>query len=83
MQRNMSISKAAGYFSMRLSGDSAHRLRADSAFAAWDLEVTVAGARAFEIGRDDARAEAMRKLRELKIPLPPGFVFDREEANAR
>lgn len=48
-----------------------------------EIEVTVAGARAFEIGRDDARAEAMRKLRELKIPLPPGFVFDREEANAR
>lgn len=29
------------------------------------------------------RADAIERIRELAVPAPPGFKFDREEANAR
>jgi antitoxin MazE len=48
-----------------------------------EIEITVAGAREFEVSRDRKREEALKRLRALKRPLPPGFKFDREEANAR
>jgi antitoxin MazE len=48
-----------------------------------DIEVVIAGSKRFEVRRDAKREEAIRRLRELKITLPPGFVFDRDEANAR
>lgn len=32
---------------------------------------------------DESRAEALRVLQSLGRPLPPGFKFDREEANER
>jgi antitoxin MazE len=47
------------------------------------VEICIASPRRFEIGRDSSRQKAMEKLRKLRRPLPPGFVFDREEANAR
>ena len=48
-----------------------------------DIEITVAGTRAFEVSRDRKREEALKRLRALRRPLPAGFKFDREEANAR
>lgn len=39
--------------------------------------------RVFEVGRDESRQRALARLRRLRRPLPAGFVFDREEANAR
>jgi antitoxin MazE len=48
-----------------------------------DIEIRVAGDRVFEVGRDLAREQALARLRKLSRPLPAGFVFDREEANAR
>lgn len=48
-----------------------------------DIEIVVAGAREFQIERDKSRERALARLRELKKPLPKGFRFDREEANAR
>ena len=48
-----------------------------------NIEIRVAGNRAFEVGRDPARQEALARLRKLSRPLPAGFVFDREEANER
>lgn len=33
--------------------------------------------------RGMTREEAVRRVRELAKPLPPGWKFDREEANAR
>ncbi len=32
---------------------------------------------------DEDRQRAMDTIRELSRPLPPGYKFDREEANAR
>lgn len=48
-----------------------------------DIEIRVAGNRAFEVSRDQSRQQALARLRKLSRPLPSGFVFDREEANAR
>ncbi len=48
-----------------------------------EIEITVAGAREFEVSRDRKREEALKRLRALKRPLPPGFKFDREEAHER
>ncbi len=47
------------------------------------IEITVAGLRHFEVDRDKSREAALAKLRALKRPLPKGFRFDREDANAR
>jgi antitoxin MazE len=48
-----------------------------------EIEITIAGTRQFDVSRDRRREEALRRLRALKRPLPPGFKFDRDEANAR
>jgi antitoxin MazE len=47
------------------------------------IEIRIAGDRAFEVRRDQSKPRALDRLRKLRRPLPPGFVFDREEANAR
>jgi antitoxin MazE len=47
------------------------------------IEVRIAGAREFEIGRDRSRERAIARLRKLRRPLPPGFTFDRLDANER
>lgn len=47
------------------------------------IEIRVAGSREFEVSRDQSRQQALENLRKLSRPLPAGFVFDREEANAR
>lgn len=47
------------------------------------IEIRIAGERAFEVRRDRSKSRALARLRKLRRPLPPGFVFDREEANAR
>jgi len=48
-----------------------------------DIQITVAGKREFWIDRDRSREEALQRLRNSKWKLPPGFKFDREEANER
>jgi antitoxin MazE len=47
------------------------------------IEIRIAGARTFEVKRDRSRMEALARLRKLRRPLPPGFVFDRDDANGR
>jgi len=48
-----------------------------------DIEIRIAGKRVFEVSRDQSKRQALGRLRKLRRPLPPGFVFDRVEANAR
>ena len=48
-----------------------------------EIEITVVGARRFEIGRDRSREEAVARLRKYRHRLPAGFKFDRDQANAR
>lgn len=47
------------------------------------IEIRIAGERAFEIGRDKSRERAIERIRRLRRPLPAGFTFDREAANER
>ncbi|HEY7617365.1 MAG TPA: AbrB/MazE/SpoVT family DNA-binding domain-containing protein [Terriglobales bacterium] len=47
------------------------------------IEIRITGSRVFEVSRDQSRQRALARLRKLRRPLPPGFVFDRLEANAR
>ncbi|MGD0429104.1 MAG: AbrB/MazE/SpoVT family DNA-binding domain-containing protein [Candidatus Acidiferrales bacterium] len=47
------------------------------------IEIRIAAERAFEVSRDQSKPHALARLRKLRRRLPPGFVFDREEANAR
>ena len=44
-----------------------------------DIEIRVAGSRAFEVSRDQSRRRALANLRKLQRPLPAGFVFDRDD----
>ena len=48
-----------------------------------EIEITVTGRRRFGIARDKNRSLALARLKTLKRPLPKGFRFDRDEANAR
>jgi len=48
-----------------------------------DIEIRVADKCTFDVSRDSARRQALARLRKLSRPLPPGFVFDREEAHER
>jgi antitoxin MazE len=48
-----------------------------------EIEIVVIGARRFQVSRDRSRERALEQLRALRKPLPKGFRFDREEANAR
>jgi antitoxin MazE len=47
------------------------------------IEICIAAKRVFEVSRDQSKANALARLAKLRRPLPPGFVFDRKEANAR
>ena len=46
------------------------------------IEIRIADKKTFEVRPDRSRQEALEKLRKLRRPLPPAFVFDRDEANA-
>jgi antitoxin MazE len=48
-----------------------------------EIEIRIAGERIFELRRDPGKQRALARLRKLRRPLPPGFVIDREEADAR
>lgn len=48
-----------------------------------EIEVTIAGARTFVAARDDKRARALLALKTLGKPLPPGWRFERDDANGR
>jgi antitoxin MazE len=46
------------------------------------IEIRIAKERVFEVSHDQSRSRALARLRKLRRPVPPGFVFDRDEANA-
>jgi len=48
-----------------------------------EIEIVLRGERVFEVDRDASRDRALERLRALRKPLPKGFRFDRDEANAR
>jgi antitoxin MazE len=48
-----------------------------------EIEIRIAGKRNFMVTRDRTREKALEAIRRLARPLPPGFKFDRDEANRR
>jgi antitoxin MazE len=48
-----------------------------------EISIRVAGERAFDIDLDRSRERALQRIKSLRKPLPPGWKFDREDANAR
>ena len=48
-----------------------------------DVEVTANGGRSLEVTRDRTREKALARIRAMRVPLPPGYKFDRDEANER
>jgi antitoxin MazE len=48
-----------------------------------EVEVHIAGERAFDIERDRSRERAMARIRAFRKALPADWKFDRQEANAR
>ena len=48
-----------------------------------DIEIQVAGARAFEIVKKPGAREVLARLRKFRGRLPAYFRFDRLEANER
>ena len=48
-----------------------------------DIEIAVAGARAFEVSRKPESTEILARLRAYRGQLPADFRFDRLEANER
>ena len=47
------------------------------------IEIRIAEDRVFEVHRDKGKDRALARLRKLRRPLPPGFVFDRDETHGR
>ena len=48
-----------------------------------DIEIQVAGARAFEVSRTPDNHELVARLRKFRGRLPDGFHFDRLESHER
>ena len=48
-----------------------------------EVEVRLAGDRSFEIDRARGRDRALARIRASHWELPPGWKFDREDANSR
>ena len=48
-----------------------------------EVDIRVAGTRAFDADLDRSREEALERIKALAIKLPPDWKFDRDEANAR
>jgi antitoxin MazE len=76
----MQIAKWGNSLAVRLPSEVVEALKLKEGD---QIEIRVADAREFEVRRDPARQRALARLRRLRRPLPPGFVFDREEANGR
>ena len=47
------------------------------------IEIQIAGKRKLEIARDRDVEAILARIRKLSRPLPPGWKFDRLEANER
>lgn len=48
-----------------------------------EIEIEIAGDRAFRVSRDRSCEQAVERLKALQWSLPPGFSFSRDEANER
>ena len=76
----MRVSKWGNSLAIRLPAAIVEALKLEEGD---DIEIRVAGERAFEVSRDESRRRAVENLRKLRRPFPPGFVFDRDDIYER
>ena len=76
----MRVAKWGNSFAVRLPDAIVKALRLKTGD---EIEIVMSGDRQFQVGRNRGRERALERLRALKTPLPKGFRFDRDEANAR
>ncbi len=76
----MQVSKWGNSLAIRLPAAVVEAL---SLKAGDEINVRVASESDFAIGREPTREDLIGRIRKLSRPLPPGFRFDREDANAR
>ena len=76
----MRVSKWGNSLAVRLPAAVVEALRLKEGD---EIEITITGKRQFKVARDRSRERALETIRRLARPLPPGFKFDREEANRR
>jgi antitoxin MazE len=48
-----------------------------------EIEIHIADERDFAVARKPSRDDLLKRLRAFRGRLPPDFIFDRDEANAR
>ena len=48
-----------------------------------ELEIVSASTKRITIAKDERRALAVERMRARAWPMPQGYAFDRDEANAR
>jgi antitoxin MazE len=80
MEMPMRVSKWGNSLAVRLPDTIVKSLKLKSGD---EIEIVMRGERVFEVERDTSRERALARLRALRKPLPKGFRFDRDDANAR
>jgi antitoxin MazE len=76
----MKIAKWGNSLALRIPKDVAEALALREGD---DVEVYRRPDNALEVGRKPTTEELLESIRRIAKPLPPGWKFDREEANAR
>ncbi len=76
----MKLAKWGNSLAIRIPADVVERLglKPDE-----EAEVRVTGDHSFEVVRDRRREEALEVLRKLRVTVPDGFVFSRDEIYER
>lgn len=80
VEQSMRVARWGNSLAVRLPEAVVKALRLQSGD---EIEIVVAGERSFRVERDHSRQRALARLRALRKPLPRGFRFDRDDANAR
>jgi antitoxin MazE len=76
----MQVSKWGNSLAIRIPASVAEALELKEGD---EVDIRVAGTRAFDADLDRSREQALERIKALAIELPPDWKFDRDEANAR
>ena len=76
----MQVSKWGNSLAIRIPASVAEALELKEGD---EVDIRVAGTRAFDADLDRSREQALERIKALAIDLPPDWKFDRDEANAR
>lgn len=80
MEVNVRIAKWGNSLAVRIPKDVVEALDLKEGD---EIAFKLGDGKVIEVSREVTRDEALKRLRGLAKPLPPGWKFDRDEANAR